>query len=61
MEREVLEAMRSMAKESGRALSSILTDAAKEYLERARVRPTFLASTEDVLDAHDELLTRLAR
>ena len=56
-----LEALRAHAKESGRPASALLDEAVREYLERARVRPAFRTATEEVLDAHAELLDRLAR
>ncbi|MBX3248548.1 MAG: hypothetical protein KF901_15330 [Myxococcales bacterium] len=58
---ELLEALRQHASESGRTLSSVLTEAAEQYLARERVRPAFRQATEAVLDEHAELLERLAR
>lgn len=61
IEQQVLDELRRFAKESGRTISSILTEAVSEYLARARVRPVFLAATEEVLDENADLLTRLAQ
>lgn len=61
IEHQVLDELRRFAKDSGRSMSSILTEAVAEYLARARVRPVFLEATEQVLNEHDELLTRLAK
>lgn len=61
MDDEVLAELRAYAREQGRTLSAVLTEAAGEYLRRARVRPAFRSATDEVLAAHGELLERLAR
>lgn len=61
LDREVLEQLRALAKESHRTLASVLNEAATEYLERVRVRPAFRDAAEEVMTEHDELLRRLAR
>lgn len=61
LDREVLEALRALAKESHRTLASVLNEAAAEYLARARLRPAFRDAAEEVLTDHEELLRRLAR
>ncbi|MCA8924321.1 MAG: hypothetical protein KDD82_21100 [Planctomycetes bacterium] len=61
IEQQALDELRRFAKESGRSISSILTEAVTEYLARARVRPVFLNATEQVLNEHSDLLTRLAQ
>jgi predicted transcriptional regulator len=61
MDDQVLAALRDYAQSSDRTVSSVLTEAVSEYLQRVRVRPAFRAAAEEVLDTHGELLQRLAR
>lgn len=61
LDEATLDALRAHAEESGRPISALLDEAVRDYLERAAVRPAFRAATEEVLDAHAELLERLAR
>jgi predicted small metal-binding protein len=61
MDAEVLEGLREHAKETHRTLASVLTEAAAQYLDRARVRPVFREAADEVLHEHRELLERLAR
>jgi glutamate-1-semialdehyde aminotransferase len=58
---KVLKELRAFAKESGRSMAAILTEAVAQHLERARVRPAFTRSLDAVIDEHGELLTRLSR
>jgi len=61
MDARVLRELRSYAKQVERPLSSLLTEAVAEYLERIKVRPAFRAGTDAVMKQHEELLQRLAR
>ena len=61
MDAEVLDSLRALARENGRTLASVLTEAGKHYLQVVRVRPAFRDSAETVIDRHSELLERLAR
>ena len=61
IERDVLDALREHASASGRTLASVLTEAGREYLERAAVRPAFRTAVDSVFDQHRELLERLAK
>lgn len=61
MDAEVLESLRSVAREQGRTLASVLSEAGRHYLRVVRVRPAFRQSAENVMDRHSELLTRLAK
>ena len=56
-----LEDLRAYAKSSGRSISSVVSEAVGEYLNRASVRPAFRDAMDEVLDEHAELLTRLAK
>jgi hypothetical protein len=46
---------------TGRTLSSVLTDAVDQYLNRAQVRPAFQDAVEAVMNENEELLKRLAK
>lgn len=61
IDREVLEQLREHAAETGRTLAWVLTQAASEYLERARLRPAFVSAAEEIINDHAELLERLAK
>lgn len=61
MDPETLEALRAHAKAEGRTLASVLTEAARLYLEHNRVRPAFRDAAREVMDENDALLRRLAK
>ncbi len=61
LDEAVLEELRAHAKQTGRSMASLLTEAVEEYLGRARIRPAFRKAADDVLDEHADLLDRLAR
>ena len=42
-------------------VASVLTEATSEYLHRVRVRPAFRKAMDEVVEAHADLLDRLAR
>ena len=48
-------------KEADRSISSVITEAVAQYLQRSQVRPAFREAMEEVLDEHAELLDRLAK
>jgi len=61
MDPKVLRSLKAHAEREGRTLSSVLTTAASQYLERAALRPAFRKAASEVLEGHAELLKRLAR
>jgi hypothetical protein len=61
MDEATLEALRAYARDEGRTVAGILSEAVQEYLDRSRVRPAFRQAAEAVLAEHDELLARLAK
>ena len=61
MDEATLEALRAYARDEGRTVAGILSEAVQEYLDRSRVRPAFREAAEAVLAEHDELLARLAK
>ena len=60
LDAQVLRQLRGYAKQSGRKLSGIVSEAVSEYLDRARVRPAFRKAAEAVVSEHADLLRRLA-
>jgi hypothetical protein len=56
-----LEDLRAYARNTGRSISGVVTEAVEEYLKRASVRPAFRSAMTEVLEDHAELLKRLAR
>jgi hypothetical protein len=58
---KVLKELRAFAKESGKSLSRIVTDALTEHLKLARVRPAFQSAMVEVIEDNQELLKRLAK
>jgi len=61
IDERVLQELRQHAKQTGRSISSLLTEAVEAYLARARVRPVFLEAAEQVMDENADLLERLAQ
>lgn len=61
MDDETLAELRGLARETDRSLSRLLTEAVQQYLRTVRVRPTFAAAVDEVIEEHAELLERLAR
>jgi len=57
----VLKELKAFAKKSDRSISSVVTEAISEYLLRAKLRPAFRKAMDEVLDDHQELLSRLAK
>lgn len=61
MDEKVLKDLRAFAKSNDKSISKIVSDAVKEYIARAQVRPAFQAAMDEVLEDHEELLGRLAK
>ena len=61
MDAAVLAELRKHAKESDRRFASVLTEAAREYLLRSRLRPAVIEAAERLFDENEELLKRLAK
>ena len=61
IDEDVLKDLKAYAKKTERSLSSIVSEAVKEYIAKAQVRPAFRSAMDEVLDEHSELLKRLAR
>ena len=61
IDEKVLKDLKSYTKEADRSISSVVTDAVAEYLQRSKLRPAFRSAMDEVLDDHDDLLSRLAK
>lgn len=46
---------RALAQESGRSISSLLTEAIREFLQRKRVRPVILRHLENSMEENERL------
>lgn len=57
----VLKDLKTFIKSSDRSISMVVSEAVKEYLAKAQVRPIFQSAMDEVLDDHAELLSRLAK
>lgn len=61
IDEQVLKDLKSYVKEADRSISSVVTEAVSEYLERSSVRPAFRSAMDEVLNDNEELLRRLAK
>ncbi len=61
IDEKVLKDLKSYAAQSDRSISSVVTEAVAEYLQRSKVRPAFKSAMDEVLNEHEELLARLAK
>lgn len=61
IDEKVLKDLKSYVNETDRSISSVVTEAVAEYLQRSKLRPAFRSAMDEVLDEHEELLTRLAK
>lgn len=61
IDEKVLKDLKSYVNETDRSISSVVTEAVAEYLQRSKVRPAFRNAMDEILDDHQELLKRLAK
>ena len=61
IDEKVLKNLKSFVEQTDRSISSVVTEAVAEYLNRASLRPAFRNAMDEVLDEHAELLKRLAK
>lgn len=61
MDEKVLKDLKTYVNEADRSISSVVTEAVSEYLQRSKLRPAFCNAMDEVLDDHQELLKRLAK
>lgn len=61
IDEKVLKDLKSYTAQTDRSISSVITEAVAEYLQRSKVRPAFRTAMDEVLNEHEELLKRLAK
>jgi metal-responsive CopG/Arc/MetJ family transcriptional regulator len=61
IDQNVLKELKSFVKAADRSISSVVSEAVAEYIQRAKLRPGYRAAMDEVLDEHEELLKRLAK
>ena len=61
IDEKVLKDLKTYVNEADRSISSVVTEAVAEYLQRSKLRPAFRNAMDEVLDDHQELLKRLAK
>jgi len=61
IDEDVLKDLKSYVKEADRSISSVVSEAVAEYIQRSKLRPAFRSAMDEILDDHEELLKRLAK
>lgn len=61
IDEKVLKDLKSYVSETDRSISSVVNEAVAEYLQRSKLRPAFRSAMDEILNEHEELLTRLAK
>ncbi len=61
IDKDVLQDLKQFAKQTDRNISSVVTEAVADYLQKVKLRPAFTAAMDEVLNDHEELLSRLAK
>lgn len=61
IDEKVLKDLKSYAEQCHQTISSVVSVAVSEYIDRARLKPAFRRAMDDVLDENEELLKRLAK
>jgi uncharacterized membrane protein YheB (UPF0754 family) len=57
----VLKDLKTYIKQSDRSISKVVSEAVREYIAKAQVRPAFRKAMDEVIEEHAELLDRLAK
>lgn len=61
LDEKVLSDLKAYVAQADRSISSVVSEAVAEYLDRAKLRPAFRKAMDEVLEDHAELLKRLAK
>ncbi len=61
IDEKVLKDLKSYVNQADRSISSVVTEAVAEYLQRSKVRPAFRSAMDEVVSDHAVLLKRLAK
>lgn len=57
----VLKDLKNYVKQSDRSISKVVSEAVREYVAKAQIRPAFRKAMDEVIEEHAELLERLAK
>ncbi|MGE3975750.1 MAG: hypothetical protein AB7F59_14590 [Bdellovibrionales bacterium] len=61
IDEKVLKDLKSYVNAADRSISSVVSEAVAEYLQRSKLRPAFRNAMDEILDDHADLLKRLAK
>ena len=61
MDEQTLEQLRDFAKKENRDISSLITEAVQDLLNKKRLRPIFLNRSEEAFEEFDEALKELSK
>ena len=61
MDEQTLKELREFAAENNRDISSLLTEAVQDLLNKKRLRPAFKEAADEAFDTFDEALKELAK
>lgn len=61
IEEKILKDLKKYVDSTEQSISSIVSIAIAEYIDRARLRPVFRNAMEEIFEEHSELLERLAK
>ena len=61
MDEKILEELRDFAHEENRDISSLLTEAVKDLLNKKRIKPIFQQVFDEAFEELDDALTELAK
>ncbi len=61
IDKTVLSELKDYVNQADRSISSVVTEAISEYLERIKIRPAFRSAMDAVIEENTELLKRLAK
>ena len=61
MDEKVLKDLKEFVQMADRSISSVVTEAVSDFLQRSKMRPAFRKAMDEVMEEHSELLRRLAK
>ena len=61
MDEETLNNLREFAHQENRDISSLLTEAVKEFLNKKRIKPIFQEMADEAFEEFDEALVELSK
>ncbi|MAE58753.1 MAG: hypothetical protein CME69_07725 [Halobacteriovorax sp.] len=61
MDEKTLDELRELAKQENRDISSLLTEAVQDLLNKKKIKPIFYKASDEAFDEFDEALEELAK